>query len=86
MKWLKTKNGGNRVNVYLVRYSDREDRIFNRVISDISVVLRETTLTISDFMVTDSPVESEIVRVVSLSTTEITEITRFNSLLHNPDF
>ena len=31
-----------------LRYLDPKDRIFNRVISDISVVLRETTLTISD--------------------------------------
>ena len=29
-------------------YSDSEDLIFNRVISDISVVLRETTISISD--------------------------------------
>ena len=27
----------------VLRYLDAEDRIFNRVISDISVVLRETT-------------------------------------------
>ena len=27
----------------VLRYMDAEDRIFNRVISDISVVLRETT-------------------------------------------
>ena len=54
-----------------VRYPDPEDRIFNHVISDISVVLRETTLTISD------SIESEIVRAVFLSTTEITEIIRF---------
>ena len=50
---------------------------FNRVISDIYVKLRETTLTISDFTETGSPVEFNIVRVVSLSTTEITEMTRF---------
>ena len=58
-------------------YSDPEDRIFNRVISDISVVPRETTLTISDCIETGSPRETEIVRVVSLSTTEIPETTRF---------
>ena len=48
----------------------------NRVISVISVVLRETTLTISDS--TDEPVsiESERVRVVSLYTTEMSEIIR----------
>ena len=55
---------------------------FNRVISDISVVLREITVTISDSIETVSPVESEIVRVFSLSTTEITEKTRSNK----PDF
>ena len=48
----------------------------NRVISVISVVLRETNLTIP--VSTGEPVslESEIVRVTSLSTTEISEITR----------
>ena len=42
----------------------------------ISFVLGETTLTISDSI--DGPVsmESEIVRVISRSTTEISEITR----------
>ena len=55
-----------------LRYSDPEDRIFNRVISDISVVLREITLTISDSIETRSSIESEIVRVVSLRTTGIT--------------
>ena len=54
-----------------------DDRIFNRVISVISVVQRETTLTITDSIETGSPLVSEIVRVVSLSTTEITEITGF---------
>ena len=39
-------------------YSDPEDRNFNRVISDISVVLRETTLTISDSIETD-PLEPD---------------------------
>ena len=58
-------------------YSDPEDRIFNRVISDISVVPRETTLTISYSIKTGSPVKSEIVRKVSLCTAEITETTRF---------
>ena len=57
-------------------YPDSEDRIFNRVITDISVVLKETTLTISDSIETGSPVETKIVRVVSLKTTEIIEITR----------
>ena len=45
--------------------------LVNRVISVISVVLRDTTLTIS---VSKGELESEIVRVVSLSTTEISEI------------
>ena len=53
-------------------YTDAKDRIFNRVIWDISIVLRETTLTISDSIETASPVESEIVRLVSIVTTEIT--------------
>ena len=48
----------------------------------ISVLLRETTLTISDSFETASPAEYEIVRVVSLSATEITEITR---CLKKPD-
>ena len=43
-----------------LRYLDLEDRIFNRVISDISDVQRETTLTISDRIDTVLPVESEI--------------------------
>ena len=58
------------------RNLDTKDRISNRVISDASVVLRETTLTFSDSIETGLPVKTEIVRVVSLSTTEITEITR----------
>ena len=53
------------------------DRIFNRVISDISVVLRETTL--FDSINTGSSVETEIVVEVSLNTTEITETTRFKN-------
>ena len=57
-------------------YPDSEDRILNRVISDISVVLWETTLTVSESTETVSPVESEIVRMVSLSTTEIAETIR----------
>ena len=47
------------LDTVLLMYPDLEDRIFNRVISDISAVLRETTLTISDAIQTDSPVESE---------------------------
>ena len=41
---------------------------FNRVISDISVVLKETTLAISDSIETGSQVETEIVSVDSLIT------------------
>ena len=48
----------------------------NHVISVISIALRETTLTISDTTGKTVLVESEIMRVVSLSTTEISEITR----------
>ena len=53
-------------------YSDPEGYIYICVISDISVVRIETTLTISDSILTGSPVETEIVRVISLSTTELT--------------
>ena len=56
----------------IVRYSDPENRIFNRVISDISVVLRETPPTISDSIQTGSPAESERVREVFLGTVAIT--------------
>ena len=60
-----------------LRYYHPEDRNFNRVISDISVVIREIALTTSYSIETDTPVESEKVRVVSPSATDITEITRF---------
>ena len=63
--------------VYKLRYSNPGDRIFNRVFSDISVVLGKTTLTFSDSTETGLPVETEIVKVVSPSTMEITETTRF---------
>ena len=42
-----------------LRYPYPEDRIFNRATSDISHVLRETTLTISDSFETGSPAESK---------------------------
>ena len=42
-----------------LRYSDSTDLIFNRVIPIISIVLRETTRTISDSIDTSSPDESE---------------------------
>ena len=63
-----------------LRYPDPEDQIFNSDIWDIYVVLDvlwETTLTLSDSFETGSPIKTKIVRVVSLGTTEITEITRF---------
>ena len=44
---------------------------FNRVISVISVVVRKTTLTISDSTGEPVSMESEIARVVSLCTTGI---------------
>ena len=56
------------------RYPELEVRIFNRVISDISVILTDNTLTNLDSIETGSNVESKI---VSPSKTEITEITRF---------
>ena len=67
----------------MLKHPYPEDRIFDHVISDISVLLRETTLSlsISDSLGTVSQVESEKVRVVSLSTTEITEITRLKKSL-----
>ena len=61
-------------------YPDPVGRIFNRVISDISVILWDNTLIISDSIEKDSPVETEIVRVLSLSTPEITEVTRFKKM------
>ena len=60
---------------------DPEDRIFYPVISDISVALRETTLTISDSIETDSPVETELVRVDALGTTKMTNISRFKKTI-----
>ena len=65
----------------MLRYPDAEDRIFNRVVSIISVVRRETTFTVLDSIETVSPVESEIVRVAFLSISELTEITRFKKKL-----
>ena len=59
-----------------LRYCNYEDKIFKRVISVISVVLRETTLTLSEPS-RQPHVEYEIVRLVSLSTTGISEITTF---------
>ena len=58
-------------------YPGPDNRLLNRVISVISIAPRETTLTISDSIEAGSPVETEEVRVISLGTTEITEITRF---------
>ena len=57
--------GNNLIMAEELRYPNPEDWIFNRVISDISIVQRETTLTISDSVEIVSPVESKIVRVVS---------------------
>ena len=54
---------------------------FLNVLSELFlfVELRETTLTISDSTGAPVSIESEIMRVVSLSTTEITEITRLKT-------
>ena len=41
-----------------LKYLDPDDRIFNRIASDISVEQRETTLTISDSIETGSRVET----------------------------
>ena len=70
--------------LFFLRYSDPVHRISNRVISDISVVLRETTLTISDSIETDLPQDSEMMRVVSLSITERIEIHDFNPFPNTP--
>ena len=64
-------------------YPDPDHRIFNRVFLGYFRVQSEATLTISDSIKTDSPVESEIVRVISRSTTETTEITRFKKETSN---
>ena len=53
-----------------LRYPYPEGCIYNRYFSDISVVLRAAILTILGSIETDSPAESEILRVVSHSTTE----------------
>ena len=53
------------------------------LVKDIFVVLKETAYTVSDSLDTVSRVESEKVRVVSLCTTEITEITRFKKKQHD---
>ena len=53
-----------------LRYPDHKDRIFNLVISDISVLQRETALTLSDFIDTGSPLETEKVKMISLSIME----------------
>ena len=50
--------------------------LINCVIWDIFIVRRKTTLTISDSIETGSQVRTEVVRVISLRTTEITERTR----------
>ena len=52
-----------------LRHPDPEDRFFffNRVISVISVVLQETTFTISNWTCETVSIESETVREVSLS-------------------
>ena len=57
MKHVLTKGG--------LTYPETEDRILNPIISDISIVLRKTTLNILDSIETGPPVESEIVKVVS---------------------
>ena len=59
-------------SVNSLRYPDPEVDFLNRVISVISVVLRETTLTSSDSTGKPVSMEYEIVKVVS----EISEITR----------
>ena len=62
---------------FYFKVSDPQGWIFSRVISDISIVLRETILTVSSFIETGSSLESDIVRVVSLGKMEVTEIARY---------
>ena len=59
----------------VLKYPDPEGRFLNCVIAVISVILRETTLTIS--VSTGEPVsmKSDILRVVSFTAMEILEIT-----------
>ena len=59
-----------------LRYSDPEDQFLDHFIFVISVVLREPTVTISDWTVEPVAMKSEILRVVSHVTTEISEIKR----------
>ena len=59
-----------------LRVSHPKIGFLNRVIPVISVVLRETTLTISVSTVEPVSVESELIRGVSHSITEISELTR----------
>ena len=59
-----------------LRYLDPEVRIFNHVVSDISVVLRETALATSDSTELGSPFETKMLRVFSVSTMEITKTIR----------
>ena len=62
-----------------LRYLLPKERFLKSSSSDIPVVLRENTLTISHCIEAGSPVEYEIVKVVTHSTTEITEITRLKT-------
>ena len=64
----------NALNFDQYKLSFPKDRIFRHAILNISIVLRETTLTTSDSVETGSPVEIKIVRVVSLSAMKITKI------------
>ena len=57
-----------------LKVSTPEDRIFKRAISDLSVVVRESTLTNLD----SSQITNEL-RVVSLNKTEMIEITRLKN-------
>ena len=59
--YTELKDAFSDIIKFHLRCTDSEDRIFNHVISDISVVVRETTLTVSDSIETGSPADSEIV-------------------------
>ena len=64
-----------------LRYSYPKDQVFNFVILDVSVILRENALIISDSFETGSLVEIKIDRMVSLNTMEITMITKSKILI-----
>ena len=64
-----------RVKIENIKVFHPEDQFFDIMLSLISIVLRETTLTISDLISEPISMESQTVRVVSLCPMEISKIT-----------